>query len=127
MPKEGFKSNNYSLNSNLLQDFMLTNVTPEKIIIISNCSDHSKFVKNVNDDLVNYSPVKESEFSRQKSSYIGGEYRAISENKEVNVTLAYDSFDLNHNMLIFRLLHLLFGSGNKKNVIESNNRSKDSN
>ena len=74
MPKDGFESNIENLDSKILQEFQLENITPEKVTIVANgVKNHREFVDIVQDTLGVLAPVREADYQRPKSEYIGGE------------------------------------------------------
>ena len=112
MPKDGFESNIENLDAKVLQEFQLENITPEKVTIVANgVKHHKEFVDLVQDTLGVLSPVKESDYLRAKSEYIGGEYRTFTETPDTNIILAYQSVNWNDkDMPVFALLQTIFGS-----------------
>jgi predicted Zn-dependent peptidase len=112
MPKNGFESNVENIDSRLLQDFQLRNITPNKVIVCANgVKNHREFVDLVDNTLGVLNPVRESEYERQPSQYIGGEYRVFTETPETNIILGYESVPWNHELMpAFAVLHTLFGS-----------------
>jgi len=112
MPKEGFESNVEQIDAKLLQDFQTSNITPSKVIVCANgVRNHKEFVDLAEDTLGVLNPVRESEYARTKSVYIGGEYRAFTETPETNIMLGYHSVPWNHKLMpAFAVLHTIFGS-----------------
>lgn len=63
MPKEGFESNVENLESKILQDFQLDNITPEQETILANgIKHHREFIDLVQVTLGVLSPVKEADY-----------------------------------------------------------------
>ena len=112
MPKYGFESNVGNLDAKCLQEFQLNNITPEKCIIVaSGVQRHKEFVELVNETLGELNPVREGDYLRESSKYIGGEYRTFTETPETNIILGYESVSwTNENMPVFAVLQQLFGS-----------------
>jgi predicted Zn-dependent peptidase len=112
MPKDGFESNVEHIDAKLLQDFQTANITPSKVIICANgVRNHREFVDLAEDTLGVLNPVRESEYTRRPSQYIGGEYRTFTETPETNIILGYESVAWNHELMpAFAVLHMLFGS-----------------
>ena len=112
MPKEGFQSNVDSIDAKMLSEFQSSNITPSKVIICANgIKNHREFVDLAEDTLGVLNPVRESEYTRAKSQYIGGEYRVFTETPETNIILGYESVPWNHELMpAFAVLHNIFGS-----------------
>jgi mitochondrial-processing peptidase subunit alpha len=113
MPILGFENNVNNIDSLFLQKFQLDNITPEKTTIVaSGLRCHEEFFDLVNDTLGVLNPVKELDYLRKPSSYIGGEYRTFTETPDTNIILAYESVSWTHeDMPVFAVLQSLFGSG----------------
>ena len=111
MPKDGMESNVENLDAKVLQEFQLDNITPEKVTIVANgIQHHTEFVQLVEDTLGALSPVREADYQRQKSVYIGGDYRIFTETPDTNIIIAYPSVEWTHNdMPVFALLQTIFG------------------
>ncbi len=111
MPKDGFESNVENIDARLLQDFQMSNITPSKVIVCANgVKHHKEFVDLAEDTLGVLNPVRESEYTRTKSEYIGGEHRAFTETPETNVILGYETVNWNHEFMpAYAVLHMLFG------------------
>jgi predicted Zn-dependent peptidase len=112
MPRDGFESNVESIDAKVLQDFQTSNITPSKVIVCANgVHNHKEFVDLVEETIGVLNPVRESEYSRKPSEYIGGEYRVFTESPETNIILGYKSVPWNHELMpAFAVLHMLFGS-----------------
>lgn len=113
MPMMGFESNVNNIDAKMLQDFQLGNFTPEKTVVIANgLKNHDEFYDLVDQTLGVLNPVREQNYARQSSQYIGGEYRTFTETPDTNIILAYESVNWTHeDMPVFAVMHTLFGSG----------------
>lgn len=113
MPLLGHQSNIGNLDAPTLQKFQLDNITPEKTTIVaSGLKCHDEFYDLVNDTLGILNPVKELDYQRKPSTYIGGEYRTFTETPDTNIILAYESVNWTHeDMPVFAVLQSLFGAG----------------
>ncbi len=111
MPKWGFESNIDNIDQKLLQDFQLSNITPEKAIIVANgVRHHEEFVDLVRDHLGVLNAARELEYKREKSEYIGGESRQFTESPETNIILGYESVPWTHPLMpAFAVIHTMFG------------------
>lgn len=111
MPRDGFESNVENIDAKLLQEFQMSNITPNKVIVAANgVKNHREFVDLAEETLGVLNPVRESEYARLKSEYIGGEYRTFTETPETNIILGYESVSWNHELMpAFAVLHMLFG------------------
>jgi len=112
MPKHGFESNVEHIDAKLLQDFQTSNITPSKVIVCaSGVKNHREFVDLAEDTLGVLNPVRESEYQRKKSEYIGGEHRVFTETPETNIILGYESVPWGHELMpAMAVLHNIFGS-----------------
>lgn len=113
MPLMGMESNVENIDAKSIQDFQISNITPEKTVIVANgLRNHEEFYELVNNTLGVLNPVREQNYVRNPSTYIGGEYRIFSETPETNIILAYESCSWTHeDMPVYAVLHSLFGSG----------------
>lgn len=113
MPIMGFESNIGNIDSKMLSDFQLSNMTPDKTVIVANgLRNHEEFYDLVNQTLGVLNPVREQLYQREASQYIGGEYRIFTETPDTNIILAYESVNWTHeDMPVFAVLHTLFGAG----------------
>jgi len=111
MPKMGLKSNVENLDARVIQDFQLSNITPDKVIVCANgVKSHREFVDLVDDHLGVLNPVRESEYTRTPSQYIGGEYRVMTESPMTNIILGYEGVTWGHPLMpAFAVLHMIFG------------------
>ncbi len=111
MPKYGMESNIENLDQKVLQDFQLSNITPEKVIVCANgIFRHDEFVSLVQERLGSLNPVQESNYAREPAQYIGGEYRTFTETPETNIILGYESVSWTHPLMpAFAVLQVLFG------------------
>jgi processing peptidase subunit alpha len=112
MPKSGFESNVENLDAKVLQEFQLDNITPEKVTVVANgVRHHNEFVDLVSETLGPLNPVREVDYQRNRSEYIGGEYRTFTETPDTNIILAYQSVPwTDRDMPVFALLQTIFGS-----------------
>jgi predicted Zn-dependent peptidase len=112
MPKWGFESNIENLDARVLQNFQLSTITPNKVIVVgSGVKRHQEFVDLVKHYLGAMNPVRELDYERKPSQYIGGEYRTFTETPETNIILGYESVNWNHRLMpAFAVMHTLFGS-----------------
>jgi predicted Zn-dependent peptidase len=113
MPMMGFHGNVGNIDSKMLSEFQLANITPEKTVVVANgLRNHEEFYDLVDQTLGQLNPVREMAYQREKSKYIGGEYRTFTETPDTNIILAYESCDWSHeDMPVYAVLHSLFGSG----------------
>ena len=118
MPTHGFEANIGNLNAKTLQEFQLANITPEKCVIVaSGVQRHKEFVELVNETLGELNPVREGDYSRSPSKYMGGEFRTFTETPETNIILGYESVNWSHeDMPVYAVLHQLFGSATPYSV-----------
>lgn len=112
MPKEGMESNLGNLDSAVLQQFQLENITPERTTIVaSGLRNHEEFYDLVNQTLGVLNPVREQLYARKQSNYIGGEYRTFTETPDTNIMLAYETVNWTHeDMPVFAVMQSLFGA-----------------
>ncbi len=112
MPKWGFESNIGNIDSKMLQDFQLNNITPNRVTVTgSGVRNHQEFVDLVRYYLGAINPVRESGFERTPSQYIGGEFRTFTETPETNIILGYQSVNWGHRLMpAFALMHTIFGN-----------------
>jgi predicted Zn-dependent peptidase len=112
MPRNGFESNVESIDAKILQDFQTSNITPSKVIVCANgIKNHREFVDLAEETIGVLNPVRESEYLRKKSEYIGGEYRVFTETPDTNIILGYESVPWNHDLMpSLAVLHMIFGS-----------------
>lgn len=111
MPKWGFESNIGNIDSKVLQEFQLNNITPEKTIVVANgVRRHEEFLDLVKETLLPLNPTRELEYTRQRSAYIGGEVRQFAETPETNIILAYESVPWSDPLMpAFAVIHTMFG------------------
>lgn len=92
MPLLGKESNVPHVDARLLQQFILDNITPKKCYIAANgIQDHKEFVELCKERLGDIYEVPEHLYKRQKSEYIGGEFRRFEETPTISIQLAYES------------------------------------
>lgn len=86
MPLLGTSSNIGNIDARMLQQFIMDNITPKKCLIVaSGVKNHNEYVELVKERLGEVLSVPEHEYSRQKSEYIGGEYRTWTESPQTSV------------------------------------------
>lgn len=112
MPVKGMESNISNIDAGMLKEFQLSNITPEKTTIIaSGLKCHDEFFDLVNETLGVLNPVRELDYQRKPSAYIGGEFRTFTETPDTNILLAYESVNWTHeDMAVFAVLQTLFGN-----------------
>jgi len=70
-----------------------SNITPEKTVVVANgLRNHEEFYDLVDQTLGQLNPVRELAYGREKSQYIGGEYRTFTETPDTNIILTYESY-----------------------------------
>lgn len=113
MPLLGFENNVSNIDSKMLQDFQISNITPEKTVVIgTGLRNHEEFFDLVDQTLGVLNPVREQSYLRQPSKYIGGEYRTFTETPDTNIILAYETVNwTSDDMPVFAVLQTLFGAG----------------
>jgi predicted Zn-dependent peptidase len=80
MPRLGLENNVSNLDARMMQQFMMDNITPKKTLIVaSGIKSHREYVDLVRERLGELHGVPEHEYVREKSVYIGGEYRTWTE------------------------------------------------
>lgn len=86
MPLLGTSSNIGNIDARMLQQFIMDNITPKKCLIVaSGVKNHNEYVELVKERLGEVLSVPEHEYNRQKSEYIGGEYRTWTESPQTSV------------------------------------------
>jgi predicted Zn-dependent peptidase len=86
MPLLGTSSNIGNIDARMLQQFIMDNITPKKCLIVaSGVKNHNEYVELVKERLGEVLSVPEHEYGRQKSEYIGGEYRTWTESPQTSV------------------------------------------
>lgn len=92
MPVMGLENNVDNIDARMLQQFIMDNVTPSKCILAaSGIKNHKEFVDLVKERLGDMLPVPEHQYVREKSAYIGGEYRTWSESPNSSILLAFEA------------------------------------
>lgn len=92
MPRLGLANNLDNIDSRMMQQFMMDNITPQKCLIVaSGIKNHKEYVDLVKERLGDMLPVPEQNYQRVASEYIGGEYRTWSETPATNIALAFES------------------------------------
>lgn len=80
MPLLGLENNVDNIDARVLQKFVMDNLTPKKCLIVgSGVRNHQEFVDLVKERVGELLPVPEHLYERQRSEYIGGEYRTWTE------------------------------------------------
>lgn len=93
LPLKGLRGNVKNLSSYTLQKFQLENITPNRIYVCAaGVESHQEFVDLVQTKL---SQIPSSEgqktHQREKSEYIGGEVRSLTEESHVTLALLFQS------------------------------------
>jgi predicted Zn-dependent peptidase len=111
MPKSGFESNIENIDQKMLQEFQLDNITPHgTIVVASGVKSHLEVVDLVENHLGVLMPVRQNNYSRTPSQYIGGESRHFTESPESNILIAYKGVNWTDPLMpAFALLHTMFG------------------
>jgi len=92
MPRLGFTKNMDNIDSRMLQQFIMDNITPKKCLIVaSGVQNHQEYVDLVKERLGDMLPVPEHQFVREAAKYIGGESRQWTETPNTSITLAFES------------------------------------
>ena len=91
---------------------MMDNITPRKCLIVaSGVKSHREYVDLVRERLGELHGVPEHEFAREKSEYIGGEFRTWTESPQTNITLAFESVPWQSNDVpAFYIMQTMIGS-----------------
>ena len=112
MPRLGMEHNIDNIDARMLQQFIMDNVTPRKCLIVaSGVKNHREYVDLVKERLGELLPVPEHEYVRQKSEYIGGEYRTWTESPNTNITIAFESIPWAHeDVSAFYVMNTLIGN-----------------
>jgi predicted Zn-dependent peptidase len=81
----GSKNNLEYMDANILQKFVMDNITPRKCLIVANgVKNHFEFVDLVKERVSEILPVPEHEYNnRTPSTYIGGDTRVWSESPSI--------------------------------------------
>ena len=120
MPRLGLKKNLGNIDSRMLQQFVMDNVTPRKCLIVaSGIKNHKEYVDLVKERLGDLLPVAEHEHTRQAAEYLGGEFRAWSETPATQITLAFESCPWSsEDVSTYQVMNQLLGASP---VMQSNN------
>ena len=112
MPRLGLEKNVDNIDARMLQQFIMDNITPKKCLIVaSGVQNHQEYVDLVKERLGEVLPVPEGNFQREKSKYIGGEYRQWTETPQTSITLAFESVPWNSSELAtYYVMNQLLGS-----------------
>ena len=112
MPRLGLENNISNIDARMLQQFMMDNITPKKCLIVaSGVKSHREYVDLVRERLGELSAVPEHHYQREKSQYIGGEFRTWTESPQTNITVAWESVPWkNREVPAFYIMQTLIGS-----------------
>jgi len=112
MPRLGLESNISNIDARVLQKFVMDNITPKKCLIVaSGVKNHREYVDLVKERLGELLAVPEHMYEREKSEYIGGEYRTWTESPQTNISLAFESIPWNSDDVpAFYVMNTLIGS-----------------
>ncbi len=112
MPRLGLENNISNIDARVMQQFMMDNITPKKCLIVaSGVKSHREYVDLVRERLGELHGVPEHEYTREKSVYIGGEYRTWTESPQTNISLVFESVPWkDKNTPAFYLMQTLIGS-----------------
>jgi len=93
MPLKGLKGNIGNLSAFTLQKFQLDNINPNKIVVCAaGVQNHDEFVELVNQKLHSMPSTEGQKVTpREKSAYLGGEVRSLTDSNDVNLVLALES------------------------------------
>jgi len=112
MPRLGLESNVANIDARMLQQFVMDNVTPKKCLIVaSGVKNHREYVELCKERLGELLAVPEHMYQREKSEYIGGEYRTWTESPQTNISLAFESVPWSSSDVpAFYVMNTLIGS-----------------
>jgi mitochondrial-processing peptidase subunit alpha len=112
MPRLGFEHNIDNVDARMLQNFIMSNITPNKCVIAANnVNNHEEFVNLCKERLGDFYPLPEHNYKRTPSKYIGGDYRTWSETPSTSITVAYESAPWNDPRVpVLFAMHTLIGS-----------------
>ena len=90
----------------------MDNITPKKCLIVaSGVKNHREYVELVKERLGELLAVPEHMYGREKSEYIGGEYRTWTESPQTNISLAFESVPWSSpDVPAFYVMNTLIGS-----------------
>jgi predicted Zn-dependent peptidase len=111
MPRLGLESNVGNLDARCLQQFIMDNITPKKCLIVANgVKNHKEYVDLVRERLGDLPAVPEHQYTREKSQYIGGEYRTWTESPQTSINLAFESVPWGHeDVHAYYLMNTIIG------------------
>lgn len=90
LPLKGLKSNVKNLSSYTLQKFQKDNITPNKIFVCAaGVESHQEFVDLVQSKFSAIAPVDQKAHLREKTEYVGGEVRNLTEESSVTLALLF--------------------------------------
>ena len=121
MPRLGLEGNISNIDARMMQQFMMDNITPKKTLIVaSGVKSHREYVDLVRERLGELHGVPEHEFVREKSQYIGGEFRTWTESPQTNIHMAFESVPWKNNHVpAYYLMQTLLELG-KTNLMRQN-------
>mmetsp|Transcript_29273 Transcript_29273/g.52348 ORF Transcript_29273/g.52348 Transcript_29273/m.52348 type:complete len:468 (-) Transcript_29273:3548-4951(-) len=89
MPIYGFQSNFQNIGCSHLNAFRKTHATPDRMVVYgAGILNHSEFVNAVSPYFVHLKADKGP--AREKSQYLGGEFRELSESPETTISLHFE-------------------------------------
>jgi processing peptidase subunit alpha len=111
MPRHGLEKNVGNIDARMLQQFVMDNITPKKCLIVaSGIKNHKEFVNLVKERLGDMHGVPEHMYTREASTYIGGEYRTWTESPQTTITLAFESVPWAHEDIhAFYVMNTIIG------------------
>ena len=112
MPRLGLENNISNIDARMMQQFMMDNITPKKCLIVaSGVKSHREYVDLVRERLGELHGVPEHRYTREKSQYLGGEYRTWTESPQTNIALTFESVPWkNRDVPAFYIMQTLIGS-----------------
>lgn len=112
MPLMGTANNIGNIDARMLQQFIMDNITPKKCTIVaSGVKNHNEYVELVKERLGEVLSVPEHEYERQRSQYIGGEFRTWTESPQTSIQVAFESVSWgSQDLPAFMLMQELVGS-----------------
>lgn len=112
MPRLGLANNVDNIDARMLQQFIMDNITPRKCLIVaSGIKNHKEYVDLVKERLGDMLAVPEDNYQREKSVYIGGEFREWTESPQTNISIAFESVPWSHeDVTAFYVMNTLVGA-----------------
>lgn len=126
-PHYGLEGNVGNIDARMLQKFVMDNVTPEKCLIVANgIQNHGEFVDLCKERLGEFLPVPENQYQREKSQYIGGEFRNWTETPNTSITVAFEgaSWQSEH-MATLQVMSQLLGTSDTVGTLTGASRATD--